>query len=199
MSCLLDIFSFICYTFITGEVFDIARNTRIRAARAAKDMTQKALAEAVGVSRQTMNAIEQGEFNPTIRLCQAICRVLGKSLDELFGEEDTDMYCTGCQFAFHDSDRCPICGAKKVRPARPEDICFLTEADPVTGGMLKDILEQEGIPVLSVSSVGAGMAMRAGTMFERVRLFVRYDTLTKAKETAEELLHADETKGDPEE
>ena len=57
-------------------------------ARAAKDMTQKALAEAVGISRQTMNAIEQGEFNPTIRLCRAICRVLGKSLDDLFGEED---------------------------------------------------------------------------------------------------------------
>ena len=51
-------------------------------------MTQKALAEAVGISRQTMNAIEQGEFNPTIRLCRVICRVLGKSLDDLFGEED---------------------------------------------------------------------------------------------------------------
>ena len=51
-------------------------------------MTQKALAEAVGISRQTMNAIEQGEFNPTIRLCRAICRVLGKSLADLFGEEN---------------------------------------------------------------------------------------------------------------
>lgn len=53
-------------------------------------MTQKALAEAVGVSRQTMNAIEQGDYNPTIRLCRRICKVLGKSLDELFGEEDSD-------------------------------------------------------------------------------------------------------------
>ena len=53
-------------------------------------MTQKALAEAVGISRQTMNAIEQGEFNPTIRLCRAICRVLGKTLDDLFGEENED-------------------------------------------------------------------------------------------------------------
>ncbi len=69
-------------------VFQIARNIRIKVARAEKDMTQKALAEAVGISRQTMNAIEQGEFNPTIRLCRAICRVLGKSLDDLFGEED---------------------------------------------------------------------------------------------------------------
>ena len=52
-------------------------------------MTQKALSEAVGISRQTMNAIENGEFNPTIRLCRAICKALGKTLDELFGEEDS--------------------------------------------------------------------------------------------------------------
>ena len=50
--------------------------------------TQKALAEAVGISRQTMNAIEQGDYNPTIKLCRAICKVLGKSLDDLFGEEE---------------------------------------------------------------------------------------------------------------
>ena len=75
-------------TCITKGVFQIARNIRIKVARAEKDMTQKALAEAVGISRQTMNAIEQGEFNPTIRLCWAICRVLGKSLDDLFGEEE---------------------------------------------------------------------------------------------------------------
>lgn len=62
----------------------MARNIAIKVARAEKDMTQKALAEAVGVSRQTINAIEQGEYNPTIRLCRAICRVLGKSLDDLF-------------------------------------------------------------------------------------------------------------------
>ncbi|MBP5727993.1 MAG: helix-turn-helix transcriptional regulator [Clostridia bacterium] len=68
----------------------MARNLKIKAARAEKDMTQKALAEAVGISRQTMNAIEQGEFNPSIRLCRAICRVLGKSLDDLFGEENED-------------------------------------------------------------------------------------------------------------
>lgn len=68
----------------------MGRNVKIKAARAELDMTQKALAEAVGVSRQTMNAIEQGNYNPTIRLCRAICRVLGKTLDELFGEEHDD-------------------------------------------------------------------------------------------------------------
>ena len=47
-----------------------------------------ALAEAVGVTRQTIHAVESGEYNPTIRLCRAICRALGKTLDELFWEED---------------------------------------------------------------------------------------------------------------
>lgn len=65
----------------------MARNIKIKVARTELDMTQKALAEAVGISRQTMNAIEQGEYNPTIKLCRAICKVLGKTLDELFGEE----------------------------------------------------------------------------------------------------------------
>ncbi|MGI6013780.1 MAG: helix-turn-helix transcriptional regulator [Oscillospiraceae bacterium] len=65
----------------------MGRNIAIKVARAQLDITQKELAERVGVSRQTMNAIEQGQYNPTIKLCRAICRVLGKSLDELFGEE----------------------------------------------------------------------------------------------------------------
>ena len=49
-----------------------------------------ALAEAAGISRQTMNAIEKGEYNPTIKLCRRICRILDKSLDDLFWEDDED-------------------------------------------------------------------------------------------------------------
>lgn len=66
----------------------MARNIAIKVARAQKDITQAQLAQMVGVSRQTMNAIEQGAYNPTIKLCRAICKALGKTLDELFGEED---------------------------------------------------------------------------------------------------------------
>ena len=50
----------------------MSKNIAIKVARAEKDMTQKALAEAVGVSRQTINAIEKGEYNPTIKL-SAVC------------------------------------------------------------------------------------------------------------------------------
>ena len=63
------------------------KNLRLKAARAALDMSQQQLADAVGVTRQTINAIEQGSYNPTIRLCTAICRALGKTLDELFWED----------------------------------------------------------------------------------------------------------------
>lgn len=62
------------------------KNLRMKAARAALDLSQQQLAEDVGVSRQTINAIEKGDYNPTIRLCIAICRRLGRTLDELFWE-----------------------------------------------------------------------------------------------------------------
>ena len=60
----------------------------IRVERAIKRITQQQLAELVQVSRQTINAIEKGDYNPTIRLCLAICKALNKTLDEIFWEED---------------------------------------------------------------------------------------------------------------
>ena len=62
------------------------KNLRLKAARAGKDLSQQALAELVGVSRQTINASEKGDYNPTIRLCIAICKALDKTLDDLFWE-----------------------------------------------------------------------------------------------------------------
>ena len=62
------------------------KNQRLKAARAALDLSQQALADRVGVTRQTINAIEKGDYNPTINLCIAICKELGKTLDELFWE-----------------------------------------------------------------------------------------------------------------
>jgi len=66
----------------------MAKNLRLKSARAALDMTQKDLAEAIGISRQTMNAIEKGEYYPSVKLCIDICKTLGKTLDQLFWEED---------------------------------------------------------------------------------------------------------------
>ncbi len=64
------------------------KNLRLKSARAALDLSQADLAEKVGVSRQTIHAIEKGDYNPTINLCLAICHVLGKTLDDLFWEEE---------------------------------------------------------------------------------------------------------------
>ena len=62
------------------------KNLKLKSARAALDLSQEQLAKAVGVSRQTINAIEKGDYNPTINLCISICKALNKTLDELFWE-----------------------------------------------------------------------------------------------------------------
>ncbi len=62
------------------------KNLKLKAARALLDMSQQDLADKVGVSRQTINAIEKGDYNPTINLCIAICKALNKTLDDLFWE-----------------------------------------------------------------------------------------------------------------
>jgi putative transcriptional regulator len=64
------------------------KNLKLKAARAAMDLSQEELAKRCNVSRQTINAIEKGDYNPTINLCIAICRQLHKTLDELFWEEE---------------------------------------------------------------------------------------------------------------
>ncbi len=63
------------------------KNLKLKAARAALDLSQQDLADKVGVSRQTINSIEKGDYNPSLNLCIAICKVLGKTLDELFWGE----------------------------------------------------------------------------------------------------------------
>lgn len=64
------------------------KNLRLKSARTAKNLSQQQLADNVGVSRQTVNAIENGDYNPTINLCIAICKALDKTLDDLFWENE---------------------------------------------------------------------------------------------------------------
>ena len=51
-------------------------------------MSQGELADKVDVSRQTIVAIEKGDYNPTINLCIRICKDLDKTLDDLFWEDE---------------------------------------------------------------------------------------------------------------
>lgn len=63
------------------------KNLKLKAARAGLDLSQQELADQIHVSRQTINAIEKGDYNPTIKLCLAICHALNKTLDDLFWED----------------------------------------------------------------------------------------------------------------
>ena len=61
---------------------------RLKIARVELDMSQDDLAKAVGVTRQTIGAIENGSYNPTLRLCIQICKATGRTLNDLFWEEE---------------------------------------------------------------------------------------------------------------
>lgn len=66
----------------------ILKNLKMKLARMEQDISQTDLAKRIGVTRQTIGMIEVGDYNPTLKLCIAICKELGKTLDDLFWEED---------------------------------------------------------------------------------------------------------------
>ena len=63
---------------------------RIRVARAEVRMTQQQLAEVIGVSRQTINAIESGKFVPSTVLALKMAQIFEKPVEEIFMLEDED-------------------------------------------------------------------------------------------------------------
>lgn len=62
-------------------------NEALKQARLAKNLTQTELAKRIGVSRQTINMIENGVYNPTVELCIKICKEVGVTLNDLFWKE----------------------------------------------------------------------------------------------------------------
>lgn len=62
------------------------KNMRMKIARMECGLSQEELAKRVGVTRQTIGLIEAGDYNPTLKLCIAICKALGKTLNDLFWE-----------------------------------------------------------------------------------------------------------------
>lgn len=79
------------------------KNLKMKSARVAKDLTQQGLADAIGVSRQTISAIEKGDYNPTINLCIAICKTLDKTLDQLFWESEDQFVLFRCYLGMNSS------------------------------------------------------------------------------------------------
>lgn len=58
--------------------------TRIKELRAARGLTQLELAKEVGVRRETIVFLEQGRYNPSLKLAHGIARVFGQSIEEVF-------------------------------------------------------------------------------------------------------------------
>jgi putative transcriptional regulator len=71
------------------EVIVIIKNS-VKQSRIQKQMTQEEVAEKVGVTRQTIGLIEKEKYNPTISLALNLCKVLNKSLDQLFWIEEEE-------------------------------------------------------------------------------------------------------------
>ena len=63
---------------------------RLKVARAELDITQEELAKHIGVSRQTINAVESGKYVPSTVLALKMAQVFGKSVEEIFMLEDED-------------------------------------------------------------------------------------------------------------
>ena len=66
------------------------RNLKLKFRRIELGLSQSELAKMAGVTRQTIGLIESGEFNPSVKLCIAICKALGVTLNDLFWEENED-------------------------------------------------------------------------------------------------------------
>ena len=64
------------------------RNLKMKFKRIELNISQTELAKRAGVTRQTIGLIEAGEFNPSIKLCIAICRALGVTLNDIFWEDE---------------------------------------------------------------------------------------------------------------
>jgi len=86
MQYIIDIKQYIYYNINRGDSLG-DKNNKLKLARIEKDLTQEELADKIGVTRQTIGLIEAGKYNPTIKLCIAICKELNKTLNDIFWED----------------------------------------------------------------------------------------------------------------
>ena len=63
----------------------------VKVARVRVGLTQQQLAEAIGITRQTVSLIEKGKYNPSLKLCLQICYTVNTKLDEIFWIEKEDI------------------------------------------------------------------------------------------------------------
>lgn len=66
------------------------KNEILKSKRKEQGLSQAALAAQIGVTRQTINMIEAGNYNPSIKMCLQICYALNATLDQLFWEDENE-------------------------------------------------------------------------------------------------------------
>lgn len=79
------------------------KNLKMKSARVAKDLTQQGLADAIGVSRQTISAIEKGDYNPTINLCIGYLQNSGQNFRPAFWESEDQFVLFRCYLGMNSS------------------------------------------------------------------------------------------------
>ena len=87
----------------------------------------------------------------------------------------------------YDDPRCPRCGRRHGREVKQDDPCLLTEKDVLWGGLLEDVLQQNGIPFLSRKRLGSGLTAEIGCYLEKVSYFVPYAQIEAAQALVDEL------------
>lgn len=108
------------------------------------------------------------------------------------------LYCEKCLLAIM-NNHCPICGSRNLRTPLPDDYCFLCEKQVMWGELLGEALRSNDIPVIFKRKIGAGMALKAGPMMERLKVYVPFSRYIDSLEIVDELfseLSEEEEEGD---
>lgn len=98
------------------------------------------------------------------------------------------MYCPRCKMIV-DADKCPDCH-KPTRKPEMDDVCLLIEKPLPIAAMVKDVLEQNGIPSMQMGVLGAGLSTLLGSNIEYARIYTTYSDHQNALELTDELFGA---------
>lgn len=134
------------------------------------------------IDRTIYERLERFAEDKSQPMTAALERILEDYLTRYEAERaSVERYCPNCHMLVRDI-RCPRCGRKWLEEPGSNDYCFLTQKDALWAGVLEDALRQNGIPYLTENTMGAGLAIKAGTMLGSVRFFVRYAHYHVAKD-----------------
>ena len=119
----------------------------------------------------------------------AIERILDRHLKAYETDRQTlsteDRYCERCNLLIN-RETCPNCGSRQLRVPLVGDYCFLTEKELIWSAAMEELLRDNNIPFVTRNALGAGLTVKLGAMQERVRFYVPFLKLKKARELEQE-------------